>query len=172
MAWSAHSNCSPVSLIGNIMSVCSDKSSLQQVSVAVLAHRKTATQVRPSPVQPQVLFAMATSSSTGGTSPMLAIPQWQCQASHDHSWTDYPTPESDLLEVARLRQTTVAQELAVNIPGWPQHVVYLGVRLQQVNFVTGHARTIRRVLVLVQGRPGGWASRLPLDGEEPSSDEH
>jgi hypothetical protein len=62
----------------------------------------------------------------------------------------------------------------LGLPGWQQHIFFLGNRLQQVNTRTGRARTMRRIIVIEEGRAGGWASRpapeVPegevTDGEE------
>jgi hypothetical protein len=95
--------------------------------------------------------------------------QWQCQAGWGSSWTDYDQAENELLEAAWTRQLWTAEELVITMPGWTQHVVYLGTRLQQINFETGRARTIRRIQVIEEGRPGGWISRIRTESDEESA---
>ena len=114
------------------------------------------------------LAAMAFAATSSDMTP--AKHQWQCQAGWGSSWTDYEQAENKLLEAAWTRQMWTTEELVVTMPGWPQHVVYLGTRLQQVNFETGRARTIRRIQVIEEGIPGGWMSRMPDEESTTSED--
>jgi hypothetical protein len=96
--------------------------------------------------------------------------QWQCKVGWGNSWTDYEEAENMVLETAWTRQLWSEEELAITLIGWPDHVIYLGVRLQQANFTTGKTRTIRRVQIIEQGQPGGWCPRILTEsGEEGSA---
>jgi hypothetical protein len=90
---------------------------------------------------------------------------WQCQASHDESWTDYSEVDTALLESSWTIQLWSSTEIAISLEGWPGYTFHLGQRLQQVNDSTGTARTIRRIILLEQGLPGGYAEDQ-LDGQQ------
>ena len=87
---------------------------------------------------------------------------WQVQAGWGSSRTDYGEEETQLLEAAWTRQMWSTAEIAITLhglPGWEDHVFYLGDRLQQVNMVTGTSRTMRRLVVVQQGLPGTTSTR-------------
>jgi hypothetical protein len=96
--------------------------------------------------------------------------QWQCQVGGGNSWTDYEEAENSALETAWTRQLWSEGELTITLVGWPDHVIYLGMRLKQANLITGKTRAIRRVQVLEQGQPGYWRPRILTEsGAEGSS---
>jgi hypothetical protein len=96
---------------------------------------------------------------------------WQVQASdYDVSWTDLGPIETALLEAAWTRQLWSTSEISIvmtGLPGWRNHVFYLGSRLHQINTITGRARMMRRILVIEEGRAGGWA--MQPEQQDPSS---
>jgi hypothetical protein len=114
----------------------------------------------------------ATAPASTGNAPApepAARFQWQCQAGWGNSWTDYDQGENQLLEAAWRRQLWMEEEVVITMPGWGQHVIYLGSRLQQINFVTGRSRALRRIQIIEQGLRGGWTSNLRSETEEEDS---
>lgn len=96
--------------------------------------------------------------------------QWQCQVGRGgSSWVDYGPEENQALEAAWRRQCWTVEELVITLPGWTSQVFYLGSRFQQINFETGRMRTMRRVQVMEEGRPGGWTTSLRSETEDESS---
>ena len=111
----------------------------------------------------------AAMSSNGGPPPSASRYTWQVQAGRDASWTDYGEEETRRLEAGWAIQSTSANEVAVvftGIPGWGNYVFSLGDRFQQVNTTTGTSRSMRRLMIIQQGRPGIVVHLQP----EPPSD--
>ena len=99
---------------------------------------------------------MSTSAATEAAAQPVGYPKygWQVQAGWGSSWTDYGEEETQRLEAGWTTQVWSTAEIAITLhgmPGWEDYVFYLGDRLQQVNTVTGTARTMTRLVVLQQG---------------------